>query len=87
MIFIRQRFVGTASTLTKVRFKMRGTNCKIKCFFFIPTKTMILHLESVRKVRNFISSPTLVKKLRFFGEKMKNEKLGYIEKHVQMRES
>ena len=50
------------------------------------TKTMIFHLESVKTVRNFISGPTSVKKSEFFGEKMKNENLGCIEKNVQMRE-
>ena len=53
-------------------------------FLLISTKTMIFHLESVRTVRTFISSPTSVKKSKFFGEKMKNENLGCIEKHVQI---
>ena len=59
---------------------------RLTVFLLIPTKTMFFHLESVNTVRNFISSQTSVKKSKFFGEKMKNEKLGCIEKHVQMRE-
>ena len=51
-------------------------------FLFISTKTMIFNLESVKIIRNFIFSPTSVKKSKFFGEKMKNENLGCIEKHV-----
>ena len=58
---------------------------RLTAFLLIPTKTMIFHLESVRTVRTFISSPTSVKKSKFLGEKMKNENLGCIEKHVQMR--
>ena len=58
---------------------------RLAAFLLIPTKTMIFHLESIRAVRNFISSPTSVKKSKVFGEKMKNENLGHIEKFVQMR--
>ena len=54
-------------------------------FLMIPTKAKIFHLESVRTVRSFISSPTSVKKSKIFAEKMKNENFGCIEKHVQMR--
>ena len=58
---------------------------RLTVFLLIPTKTMIFHLESVRTVKNFIYSPTPVKKSKIFVEKMKNENLGSIEKHVQMR--
>ena len=55
---------------------------RLTVLFLISTRTMIFHLESVKMVRNFIFSPTSVKKSKFFGEKMKNENLGCIEKHV-----
>ena len=80
------RKLQMCSVILKYISKCVALIARLTLFLLIPTKTMFLHLESVRTVRNFISSPTSVKKSKIFGEKMKNKNLGCIEKHVQMCE-
>ena len=71
--------------ITKVHFKMRGTDCKIDCIFVDSHQNNNFSLGICYDGKKLYFQSDFGQKIEILRGKMKNENLGCIEKHVQMR--